>query len=132
MFFGRELILTTSGLRKDTDGKVISAGKYTPFGHTDYQQIVSEIKQFAAGGDACVPIWTAHMNRVAGLVPDLEWRRPDDVVDRQIDVLRDDRQRLGGSSRRRFGDERVFHRGSHVGRQVGGRAHDELEDAVEE
>ncbi|MDR1283597.1 MAG: urea ABC transporter substrate-binding protein [Opitutaceae bacterium] len=28
--------------------------KYTPFGHTDYQQIVSEIKQFAASGDACV------------------------------------------------------------------------------
>src|ERR1700675_2000989 len=42
------------GLRKDPDGKVISAGKYTPFGHTDYQQIVSEIKQFAASGDACV------------------------------------------------------------------------------
>jgi urea transport system substrate-binding protein len=42
------------GLRKDDTGKVISAGKYTPFGHTDYQQIVAEIKQFAAGGDACV------------------------------------------------------------------------------
>ncbi len=42
------------GLRKDDSGKVISAGKYTPFGHTDYQQIVSEIKQFAASGDACV------------------------------------------------------------------------------
>src|SRR5579885_3260949 len=42
------------GLRKDDSGKVISAGKYTPFSHTDYQQIVSEIKQFAAGGDACV------------------------------------------------------------------------------
>src|SRR5882762_1945456 len=42
------------GLRKDADGKVISAGKYTPFSHTDYQQIVSEIKQFAASGDACV------------------------------------------------------------------------------
>jgi urea transport system substrate-binding protein len=27
---------------------------YTPFGHTDYQQIVAEIKQFAASGDACV------------------------------------------------------------------------------
>jgi len=38
-----------------------------------------------AGGDACVPIWTAHMNRVAGLVPDVEWRRPDEVVDREID-----------------------------------------------
>jgi ABC-type branched-chain amino acid transport systems, periplasmic component len=42
------------GLRKDDAGKVISAGKYTPFGHTDYQQIVAEIKQFAAGGNACV------------------------------------------------------------------------------
>ncbi len=42
------------GLRKDDNGKVISAGKYTPFGHTDYQQIVAEIKQFAASGDACV------------------------------------------------------------------------------
>ena len=42
------------GLRKDDSGKVISAGKYTPFGHTDYQQIVAEIKQFAASGDGCV------------------------------------------------------------------------------
>lgn len=42
------------GLRKDDSGKVISAGKYTPFSHTDYQQIVAEIKQFAASGDACV------------------------------------------------------------------------------
>src|ERR1041385_5477862 len=42
------------GFRKDDSGKVISAGKYTPFGHTDYQQIVSEIKQFAASGNACV------------------------------------------------------------------------------
>jgi urea transport system substrate-binding protein len=42
------------GFRKDADGKVISAGKYVPFGHTDFQQIVAEIKQFAASGDACV------------------------------------------------------------------------------
>lgn len=35
-------------------GQVASAGKYTPFGHTDYQQIVSEISRFAASGDACV------------------------------------------------------------------------------
>jgi urea transport system substrate-binding protein len=42
------------GLTKDSSGKVISAGKYTPFGWTDYQQIVAEIKQFAASGDACV------------------------------------------------------------------------------
>ncbi len=27
---------------------------YTPFGHTDYQTIVAEIKKFAAGGNACV------------------------------------------------------------------------------
>ncbi|GAC1431714.1 MAG: penicillin-binding protein 1B [Thermoanaerobaculia bacterium] len=38
-----------------------------------------------AGGDACVPIWTAHMNRVAGLVPDVDWKRPDDVITRQVD-----------------------------------------------
>src|SRR6185436_3716921 len=42
------------GFKKDEKGKIISAGKYTPFGHTDYQQIVAEIKQFAASGDACV------------------------------------------------------------------------------
>jgi urea transport system substrate-binding protein len=42
------------GFRKDDSGKVISAGKYTPFSHTDYQQIVAEIKQFSASGDACV------------------------------------------------------------------------------
>jgi urea transport system substrate-binding protein len=42
------------GFRRDGSGKIISAGKYTPFGHTDYQQIVAEIKQFAASGDACV------------------------------------------------------------------------------
>lgn len=42
------------GFRKDESGKIISAGKYTPFGHTDYQQIISEIKQFSAAGDAAV------------------------------------------------------------------------------
>ena len=42
------------GLRKDADGKVISAGKYVPFSYTDFQQIVADIKQFAASGDACV------------------------------------------------------------------------------
>lgn len=42
------------GFKKDESGKIISAGKYTPFGHTDYQQIVAEIKQFAAGGKAAV------------------------------------------------------------------------------
>ncbi len=42
------------GFRKDDTGKVISAGKYVPFSHTDFQQIVADIKQFAASGDACV------------------------------------------------------------------------------
>lgn len=42
------------GFRRDEKGKIISAGKYTGFGHTDYQQIISEIKQFAAGGDTAV------------------------------------------------------------------------------
>lgn len=42
------------GVRKDDSGKVISAGKYVPFGYTDFQQIVADIKEFAAGGDACV------------------------------------------------------------------------------
>lgn len=42
------------GLRKDADGKVISAGNYTPFGHSDFQQIVADIRKFAASGDACV------------------------------------------------------------------------------
>ena len=42
------------GLRKDDTGKVISAGKYVPFSHTDFQQIVADIKQFSASGDACV------------------------------------------------------------------------------
>jgi len=42
------------GFRRDDSGAIISAGKYTPFGHTDYQQIVAEIKQFAAGGGAAV------------------------------------------------------------------------------
>jgi urea transport system substrate-binding protein len=42
------------GLRKDEKGEVISAGKYVPFGHTDFQQIVADIKAFTASGEACV------------------------------------------------------------------------------
>jgi len=42
------------GLRKDDAGKVVSAGKYVPFGHTDFQQIIPEIERFVASGDACV------------------------------------------------------------------------------
>ena len=42
------------GFKRDESGKIISAGKYTLFGHTDYQQIIAEIKQFAGGGKTCV------------------------------------------------------------------------------
>lgn len=42
------------GFKKDSKGEIISAGNYTPFGHTDFQQIVAEIKAFSAGGKACV------------------------------------------------------------------------------
>jgi urea transport system substrate-binding protein len=42
------------GFSKDDSGKVISAGKYVPFGYSDFQQIVADIKRFAAAGDACV------------------------------------------------------------------------------
>ena len=38
-----------------------------------------------AGGEACLPIWTRHMNRIDGLVADVDWRRPDDVTEREID-----------------------------------------------
>ena len=38
-----------------------------------------------AGGDACVPIWTRHMNRIDGLIADVDWKRPDDVTEREID-----------------------------------------------
>jgi penicillin-binding protein 1B len=37
------------------------------------------------GGDACLPIWTRHMNRIDGLVADVDWKRPEDVIDREID-----------------------------------------------
>ncbi len=42
------------GLRKDESGKVIAAGRYVPFGHTDFQHIVADIARFVAAGDACV------------------------------------------------------------------------------
>ena len=38
-----------------------------------------------AGGEACLPIWTRHMNRIDGLVADVDWRRPEDVTEREID-----------------------------------------------
>ncbi len=41
--------LRSKGIREDQIKEI-----YTPFGHTDYQTIVSEIKQFAIGGKSCV------------------------------------------------------------------------------
>ncbi|MGZ5452409.1 MAG: penicillin-binding transpeptidase domain-containing protein, partial [Thermoanaerobaculia bacterium] len=38
-----------------------------------------------AGGDACLPIWTRHMNRIDGLIQDVDWKRPEDVTEREID-----------------------------------------------
>src|SRR5205085_1444144 len=38
-----------------------------------------------AGSDACLPIWARHTNRIEALVPDVDWRRPEDVVEREID-----------------------------------------------
>ncbi|HYM60819.1 MAG TPA: PBP1A family penicillin-binding protein [Thermoanaerobaculia bacterium] len=38
-----------------------------------------------AGGDACVPLWAMHMNRIVGMVPDVDWKRPEDVIERQVD-----------------------------------------------
>lgn len=40
-----------------------------------------------AGGEACLPIWTQHMNRIDGLVADVDWKRPDDVTEREIDPM---------------------------------------------
>ena len=54
------------------------------------------------------------------------------VVDGEVDVLRDDRQRLRCARPGRLGVERRLHRRAHVGRQIGRGADDELEHAVEE
>jgi penicillin-binding protein 1B len=37
------------------------------------------------GGDACLPIWARHMNRIDGLIADVDWKRPEDVTEREID-----------------------------------------------
>ena len=39
-----------------------------------------------SGGTAAAPIWADHMKRIEGLVPVAEFRRPGDVVDREIDL----------------------------------------------
>lgn len=37
------------------------------------------------GSSGALPIWVRYMNRIGGLVPDAEFQRPDDVVDREVD-----------------------------------------------
>ena len=54
------------------------------------------------------------------------------VIHREVDVLRDDRQRLRCARPGRLGVERHLHRGAHVWRQIRRRTDDELEDTVEE
>ncbi len=52
--------LRAKGFRVPEEGEAFDPIKhdvyeeYTPFGHTDYQTIVANIKKFAAGGKACV------------------------------------------------------------------------------
>jgi penicillin-binding protein 1B len=38
-----------------------------------------------AGSEACLPIWTTHMNRIDGLIDDVDWKRPETVSMREID-----------------------------------------------
>jgi penicillin-binding protein 1B len=38
-----------------------------------------------AGGEAAMPIWAGYMRRVVGMIPDTGFRKPAEVVDRQID-----------------------------------------------
>src|SRR5262249_37204616 len=42
------------GVKKDETGKIVSVGKYTPFGQMDYRQIVSDLRRFAGAGKTCV------------------------------------------------------------------------------
>ena len=47
------------GVREDDSGEVISAGKYVPFGYTDSQQIVADIKRYAASSDGITNIYSS-------------------------------------------------------------------------
>lgn len=42
------------GFSADASGEVLAAGRFVPFGHTEFQSIVADIKRFSAPGDACV------------------------------------------------------------------------------
>jgi hypothetical protein len=54
------------------------------------------------------------------------------AVGGEIDVLRDDRQRLRSARALGLGHQRMLHRRAHVGRQVGRGLDDQLQNAVEE
>lgn len=40
-----------------------------------------------SGGDAALPIWASHMNRIVGMIPNTDFKRPDDVIERSIDSM---------------------------------------------
>ncbi len=37
------------------------------------------------GSSAALPIWVNHLKTIGGIIPEANWKRPDDVVDREID-----------------------------------------------
>src|ERR1051326_3807188 len=82
------------GFDKPFAGKTGTTNKYPDAWFTGYSPRILSLVWVGfddgksvrlAGGEACLPIWTRHMNRVSGLVPDVDWRRPDDVTEREID-----------------------------------------------
>jgi hypothetical protein len=54
------------------------------------------------------------------------------VIAGEIDILGDDRERLGGAGAVGLGAPSVAHRGPDIGRQIGRRANDELQNAFKE
>jgi membrane carboxypeptidase/penicillin-binding protein len=38
-----------------------------------------------SGSDAAVPVWASYMNTIIGTVPEVDFKRPDTVVEREID-----------------------------------------------
>ena len=71
------------------------------------------------------------LETLKGGSPPVTAARARDVIDRQVDVLGDDRQRLRRPGAGRFGDQRVFHRRADVGRQIRRGPDDQMQDAVE-
>ncbi len=82
------------GFRRDFAGKTGTTSNYRDAWFIGYSPRILTLVWIGfddgrstrmAGGDACVPIWTSHMNRISGLVADVDWKRPDDVISREID-----------------------------------------------